>query len=208
MSFFQLQQACLSTCFKPDGSLRSCSSWNQQTASSERSWGESIYSCCVVAEEQVLVLQLHKTFPEVAAAIFKNCVKHYVWMLNLKPVIHCIGECLKLSRHSVFCFSVCFQTLCCTAWAVSTFWFYTGNCSLTHSWWTDRPCRLQVTHWQHSEVHIDVHILHAMLIISDEMSLYFRFSVQSSTFYFPSVTGPARLTRRSKGQMQGDEASS
>lgn len=48
--------------------------------------------------------------------------------------------------YSIFCFSVCFQTLCCTAWAVSTFWFYTGSCSLTHCCWTGRPCRLQVTH--------------------------------------------------------------
>lgn len=64
------------------------------------------------------------------------------------------------------------------------------------------------SHRQRSEVHTDVRILHVMHIISDEMSLYFRFSVQSSTFYLPSVVGPARLTRRSKGQMQGDEASS
>lgn len=41
--------------------------------------------------------------------------------------------------------------------------------------------------------HIDVHILNVTFIISDEMSLYFRFSVQSSTFYLPSVVGPARL---------------
>lgn len=74
----------------------------------------------------------------------------------------------------------------------------------------DRPTMQTAgnSHRQHSEVHTDVHILHDMHIISDEMSLYFRFSVQSSTFHLPCVVGPARLTRRSKGQMQGDEASS
>lgn len=39
---FQLQQACLSRSFKPAGSPCLLSSWNQQTARSERSWGESI----------------------------------------------------------------------------------------------------------------------------------------------------------------------
>lgn len=166
VSFFQLQQACLSRCFQPGGSPRWWSSWNQQTASSERSWGERSYSSCAVVEEQALIFPPHKTFSEFAAVIVKNCVKRSEWMLNLNPVIHCIGEWLKLSSiccwYSVFCFSACFQTLCCTAWAVSTFWFYTGSCLLTHSWWTGPPCRLQVTHTDNAQGYTSMSSLHVL----------------------------------------------
>lgn len=56
----------------------------------------------------------------------------------------------------------------------------------------DRPT-MQTAGNSHQQHTCDVHILNVMFIISDEMSLYFRFSVQSSTFYLPSVVGPARL---------------
>lgn len=35
-----------------------------------------------MAEEQVLILQPHKTFPEFAEVICKNCVQHFERMLN------------------------------------------------------------------------------------------------------------------------------
>lgn len=46
----------------------------------------------------------------------------------------------------LFYSSASFQTLCCTVWAASTCWLYTGSCWLTPYWWTGRPCRMQVTH--------------------------------------------------------------
>lgn len=55
----------------------------------------------------------------------------------------------------------------------------------------DRPT-MQTAGNSHQQ-HIDVHILIVTFIISDKMFLYFRFSVQSCTFYLPSVVGPARL---------------
>lgn len=55
----------------------------------------------------------------------------------------------------------------------------------------DRPT-MQTAGNSHQQ-HIDVHNLNVTFIISDEMFLYFRFYVQSCTFYLPSVVGPARL---------------